>query len=162
MGTEMISRSLSTAGVLAVALTCAGGAVLAQAPPPFTLADALGLARRESPEAAAARARVAAAREAVDAAAWWPNPVAEFRTENLASGVSRSVLPLDTFAEVTQVVELGGKRGARRGLAAADAGQAEAAAAVLDARLALDIARDYLDAVRLRERQRSSRPTRPT
>ena len=124
-------------------------------PAPFTLADALARARDESPEAAAMRARVEAAREAAGQAGWLPNPVVEFRTENLASGVSRSVLPLDTFAEVTQVIELGGKRAARRAVAEAEAGGAEAAAAVLEARVALEVSRTYLDAVRLRERQRT-------
>ncbi|MDH4064542.1 MAG: TolC family protein, partial [Acidobacteriota bacterium] len=58
-------------------------------------------------------------------------------------------------AEVTQVIELGGKGAARMAVAEAEAGGAEAAAAVLDARVALEVSRTYLDAVRLRERHRA-------
>jgi len=123
--------------------------------PPFTLADALARARTESPETAAARARVEAAGEAVTEAARGPNPVFEFRLENWASGVSRSVLPYDAFAEVTQVVEIGGKRGARRGVAEAALGSSQAAEALTAQVLALEISRVYLDAIRLRDRQRT-------
>lgn len=155
----MSIRHLASAGVLAVAVAWAPTPTAAQpavsASVPFTLADALARARDESPEAAAMRARVDAARLAAGHAGWLPNPVVEFRTENLASGVSRSILPLDTFAEVTQVIELGGKRAARRAVAEAEAGGVAAAAAVLDARVALEVSRGYLDAVRLRERHRA-------
>ena len=123
--------------------------------PPFTLTDALARARTELPELAAARARVEAAGKATGEASPLPNPVFEFRHENWVSGVSRSVLPLDTFAEVTQLVEIGGKRGARRGVAEAALGSSEAAEAVTRYSLAIEITRAYLDAVRQRERQRT-------
>ena len=122
-------RRLPCTTTVAVAFLWASGLAAAQstaasvASAPFTLADALARARDESPEGAAIRARVAAARQAAGEAGWLPNPVFEFRTENLASGVSRSVLPLDTFAEVTQVIELGGKRAARMAVAEAEAGE---------------------------------------
>ena len=141
------------------ALMVFGSAVPAGAQPPagptFTLADALARARDGSPEGAAARARVEAAGRAVEKTARMPNPTVEFRSENWASGVSRSVLPLDTFAEVTQVVELGGKRGARRGVAEAGLAAVQADEAVIRRALAVDISRAYLDALRLRERQRT-------
>jgi outer membrane protein, heavy metal efflux system len=148
---------------LAVTMLCAlmvfGSAMAAGAQPPagspFTLADALARARDGSPEAAAARARVDAADRAVEETARMPNPTVEFRSENWASGVSRSVLPLDTFAEITQVIELGGKRGARRGVAEADLGAMQAHEAMVRRALAVDISRAYLDALRLRERQRT-------
>jgi cobalt-zinc-cadmium efflux system outer membrane protein len=105
-------------GVVGVALALAGVQPAAGQPAaPFTLADALARAMAESPGLASTRARVEAARLAVPEASRLPNPVAEFRSENWASGVSRSVLPLDTFAEVTQVIEIGGKRGARTAVA---------------------------------------------
>jgi len=141
------------------ALMVFGSAVPAGAQPPvgptFTLADALARARDGSPEGAAARARVEAAGRAVEETARMPNPTVEFRSENWASGVSRSVLPLDTFAEITQVVELGGKRGARRGVAEADLATMQADEAVIRRALAVEISRAYLDALRLRERQRT-------
>ena len=140
------------------ALMLFGGALPAgsqPAGPTFTLADALARARDGSPEGAAARARVEAAERAVGETARMPNPTVEFRSENWASGVSRSVLPLDAFAEFTQVVELGGKRGARRGVAEAGLGATQADEAVVRRALAVDISRAYLDALRLRERQRT-------
>ncbi|MGE3886470.1 MAG: TolC family protein [Vicinamibacterales bacterium] len=146
--------------VLAILLALAGSPTAAQPSPPpasptLTLADALARARAEAPESAAARARVDAAGQAVGQAARGPNPVFEFRLENWASGVSRSVLPYDAFAEVTQVVEIGGKRGARRGVAEAALGSSRAAEALTAQMVALDISRAYLDAVRLRDRQRT-------
>ena len=146
----------------AVAILCAlmlfGGALPAGSQPSgprFTLAEALARARDVSPEGAAARARVEAARRAAGETATMPNPTVEFRSENWASGTSRSVLPLDIFAEVTQILELGGKRGARRGVAEANLGAMQAHEAVARRELAADISRTYLDALRLRERQRT-------
>jgi cobalt-zinc-cadmium efflux system outer membrane protein len=146
----------------AVTILCAlmlfGGALPAGSQsvgPRFTLAEALARARDESAEGAAARARVDAARRAAGETAAMPNPTVEFRSENWASGVSRSVLPLDIFAEVTQILELGGKRGARRGVAEANLGAMQAHEAVVRRELAADISRTYLDALRLRERRRT-------
>jgi len=150
---------------LVIALALVAPPAAAQQPPPppppmpgqgpFTLADALSRARAESPEAAAARARVEAAGKATGEASRRPNPVFEFRLENWASGVSRDVLPYDAFAEVTQLVEIGGKRDARRGVAEAVLGSTEAAEALTRYTLAIEISRAYLDAVRQRERQRT-------
>ena len=134
---------------------CAVPAGAQPAGPTFTLADALARARDSSPEGAAARARVGAAERAVGETVRMPNPTVEFRSENWASGVSRSVLPLDGFAEITQVVELGGKRGARRGVAEANLATGQANEAIVRRSLAVDISRVYLDALRLRERQRA-------
>ena len=146
----------------AVTILCAlmlfGGALPAgsqPASPRLTLADALARARDGSPEGAAAQARVEAAQSAAGKTATMPNPTVEFRSENWASGVSRSVLPLDAFAEITQIVELGGKRDARKGMAAADLGAMQAHGAVVLQALAIDISRAYLDALRFRERQRT-------
>ena len=140
------------------ALMLSGGAVPAgsqPASPRLTLAEALARARDGSPEGAAARARVEAAQRAAGETATMPNPTVEFRSENWASGVSRSVLPLDAFAEITQIVELGGKRDARKGMAEADLGAMQAHGAVVLRALAIDISRAYLDALRFRERQRT-------
>jgi cobalt-zinc-cadmium efflux system outer membrane protein len=128
----------------------------AQGPPaPFTLAQALARARAVAPESAASQARVEAARRGLSRAGRWVNPVFEFRQENWLSGVSRDVLPLDTFAEVTQLIEIGGKRGARKGLAEAGLGIEQAAFAVAHLRIVRDVTRSYLDALRHRERQRT-------
>ncbi len=145
---------------LAIALALAASPTAAQPSPPpasatFTLADALARARATAPETAAARARVEAAGQAVGQAARGPNPIFEFRLENWASGVSRSLLPYDAFAEVTQVVEIGGKRGARRAVAEAALDSSRATEALAAQMVVLDIARAYLDAVRLRDRRRT-------
>jgi cobalt-zinc-cadmium efflux system outer membrane protein len=121
----------------------------------LTLAEAIARARADAPVAAAARARLEASRLALDQAGRPVNPVFEFRTENLWSGAPSGALPLDTFAEVTQTIEIGGKRGARRGIAEAGAGAADAAVALVSYRLARDVSRAFMQAVRLRERQRA-------
>jgi len=128
----------------------------AQEPPqPFTLAQALARAREVAPESAATAARVEAARVGASEAGRTANPVFEFRQENWLSGVSRDELPLDTFAEVTQLVEIGGKRGARKGVAEASVGVEEAHAGLIRLRLAREVTRTYLDALRQRERRQT-------
>ena len=128
------------------------GASAQPAPAALTLPEALMRARREAPELAASRARIEAARLAVPEAGRWLNPTAEFRAENLLSGVSRTQLPLDVFAEVTQVVELGGKRAARQRLADAGRATEEAAQPIIWLTVQRQVIADYLDALRYRER----------
>ena len=77
------------------------------------------------------------------------NPVIELRTENWRAGASPS-LDLDTFAVVTQPIELGGKFTARRGQFAAAAGASAVHAAGVDRELAREVARHYLDVLRAR------------
>lgn len=122
------------------------------APAALTLSDALTRARREAPELAASQARIEAARLAVPEAGRWLNPTAEFRAENMLSGVSRTRLPLDVFAEVTQVVELGGKRAARQRLADAGRASEEAAQPLIWLAVQRQVIADYLDALRHRDR----------
>lgn len=133
--------------------------VAAQTPAaqPFTLAEALARALEVDPERAAIRARLEAARLASDQAGRLPNPVFEFRQENYFSGVSRDQLPLDTFAEVTQLIEIGGKRGARRRVAESAASLEDAADHVARVQLTRAIVGAYLEAVRQRERQQTLR-----
>jgi cobalt-zinc-cadmium efflux system outer membrane protein len=121
----------------------------------FSLGDALRRARDVAPEHAAGMARVEAARRGAESASRWPNPVAEFRQENWFSGVSRDTLPLDTFAEVTQLIEVGGKRGARKGVAQAATALEEAATGLVQVQLAREVSRAYLEALRQRERHRT-------
>lgn len=118
----------------------------------FTLPEALSRARREAPELAASQARIDAARLAVPDAGRWVNPTAEFRAENFFSGVSRTQLPLDVFAEVTQVLELGGKRAARRRLVESGRATEEALQSLVWLSVQRQVISDYLDALRHRER----------
>jgi cobalt-zinc-cadmium efflux system outer membrane protein len=136
------------------AIACALSSIVAAQPvqTPLSLGEAIVLARTATPDLAAAATRVSATREARQFAGRPLNPAVEVRSENWASGASDPGLPLDVFATVTQTVELGGKRAARRGLAAAAVTAAEAAQAAATRAVALDVSRFYLEAVRLRER----------
>ncbi len=116
-----------------------------------SLRDVVDAARALSPLVAAAEARDEAAGLALDEAGRWPNPDIEFRSENWASGVAGG-LPLDTFVTVTQTIELGDKRGARRGLAEATRLGTSAAIGSTAAGVQREAALRFLDAVRLRDR----------
>lgn len=121
-------------------------------PATLTLSEALTLARREAPELAASQARIEAARLAVPEAGRWLNPTAEFRAENLLSGAAPARLPLDVFAEVTQVLELGGKRAARQRVADSGRAAEEAAQPLIWLTVQRQVIADYLDALRFRDR----------
>ena len=142
---------------LVLAIGCGTAPALAQPAPtrPFTLAEALARAGEVAPDRAASQARVDAARQGVSESGRFPNPVVEFRQENWLSGVSRDELPLDTFAEVTQLIEIGGKRSARQRAAAAAAGREEATAGLVRLQLTRAVARAYLEALRQRQRHRT-------
>ncbi len=128
------------------------GTAWAQAP--LTLQVAIERARALSPARTAALARVEAADQAGRAAGRWPNPLAEFRAENFWSGAPGG-LPLDTFATLTQAIEFGGERGARKGAAAAALEGARAGQAATAADADLRVVRRFLDAVRAREIDRA-------
>ncbi len=121
---------------------------------PLTLADALTRARTDAPALAAARARIAGAREARQRAGRLINPSVELRSENWASGAPGG-LPLDVFATVTQTVELGGKRGARRAAADASVTTTAAAEAMTWREIARAISTDYLTALKFRDEARA-------
>ncbi len=116
-------------------LVVAATSVSAQAP--LTLADALARARDVAPELAAAEARVEAAGLGLTHAGALPNPSIELRSENWAAGARARGLEPDTFAVVSQAIELGGKREARRGLAAAGPADLAEHVRVVDRRVAV-------------------------
>lgn len=121
---------------------------------PVTLRAALAQARAQSPALRASAARVEAADLARTFAGRLLNPVTEFRWENMAPGL-RDTLPLDVFATVSQPIELGGKRAARRGIAAATADGARASLWTIQRGLDQEIARLFLSVIRERERSRT-------
>lgn len=145
-----------TASLLALlAVTGWPAIVTAQAPAgAVTLRDALELARAQSPARRAAAARAEAADLAKGLAGRYPNPLAEIRLENWAPGL-HDRLPYDTFATVTQTVELGGKRSARQGVAAAGAQGAQASLWSAERELDAEIVLRFLTVVRGRERART-------
>lgn len=110
------------------------------APPPVSarsdldLRDALALAVRQHPALAADSAEVRAREAEVAQAARRPNPELSFELENFAgTGPFGGVRAGDATLAFTQVVELGGKRAARR---AASRGERDVAARDLEARRA--------------------------
>jgi cobalt-zinc-cadmium efflux system outer membrane protein len=146
-----VVRTLTLACVIG-----AGGWSAARAQPTvpsFSLRDALAQARALSPARQASVARVDAADLSRQWAGRLPNPAAEVRWENWASG-RRDVLPLDMFATVTQPIELGGKRAARVGVAAAAADSARAALGTTERELDGEVVQRYLAVVRERDRGR--------
>ena len=119
------------------------------APALLTLDDALALAARHSPHLAAAAARAEGARNAVPVSGRIPNPLFEGRAENWQfSGDLPQDLRVDTFLLLSQPLELGGKRGARRELAAGDARLADASAREIKNAVMVAVASRFLDAVR--------------
>lgn len=154
-GTKRLVRAWSTGTMVLMAALAQSSAVLAQRSEPFvTLRDTLVQARAQSPARLAAAARV----EAADSSRTWAgrplNPTTEFRWENIAPGL-RSALPADIFATLTQPIELGGKRGARRGVALATANAARATMGFAERTLDMEIALRYLAVVRERDRHRT-------
>ncbi|MGE3275014.1 MAG: TolC family protein [Vicinamibacterales bacterium] len=132
-------------GALAVAAT-AGAQPAARSPQVVTLAEALDLAARRAPDAAAATVRLDAARASAAEAGRLPNPAIELRAENWAVGGSD--VPEDFFAVATTPIELGGKRGARRTVAQAGIVAAEAASALVRRRVHQDVTSRFFDALR--------------
>ncbi len=117
-----------------------------QTAPVLTLTDALRRARMRSPLRRAADARVTSAAAARDRLHRLPNPFFEFRSENWGptnvAGHSR-----DTFAVVTQPIELGGKYAGRRRGASADEDLARASAEITDWELTAEVVDRYLSAL---------------
>ena len=139
--------------------SCLGAATAAASPAPLTLEQAVAAARARSPRREAAVERAEAARAAAKLAARWPNPRVELRTENVTGGGWYWSPPPDPRPPPgwtpsrcsSQDIELGGKRGARRALAGAEAGAADAALAQAERTVVSQTVRLYLDALAARE-----------
>jgi cobalt-zinc-cadmium efflux system outer membrane protein len=124
-----------------------------QADEVLTVDEAVARAQANAPRAQAATHRVAAARGALLQATRLPNPALELREENLTfsdDSDNGSEPSLDFFATLSQLVEVGGKRGARRGVATAEVQVADAGLAQVRQSLAVDTMRRYVAAVRAR------------
>ena len=118
--------SLPRALVACLALEAAFGAA-AQAPPvadgagELTLADAARLALARNPDLAASRYELTAAQGRALQAGLRPNPELRVDLENFAgTGAVGAFDALETTLRLSQVVELGGKRDLRVGVAEAD------------------------------------------
>jgi len=145
-------RPQARIAVSAIALCCAAacpaaaltGAVGSTAPTPpggLHLEDALALALARNWELQSAGSDLAVARAAERTAREWPNPTASFSTSHVHLDGRSDATPLgdtywtrgyDSVGQLGELIELGGKRGARR--AVAGASTRAAAARLADAR----------------------------
>ena len=87
----------------------------------LTLARAVDAALRSNPDLLASAYELSAAQARIVQAGLRPNPEFGLELENFAgSGATRGIDSLETTLSLSQVVELGGKRGLRRAAAEAD------------------------------------------
>lgn len=138
------------AAMLAGALVAGHAAVQAE---PVTLEQALAQAAEHSPRVAQAKAKADAAEARARQAGALPNPDISLEVENFAgTGVFQGLRSAETTLTVGQRFELGGKRGARTALAAAERDMAILALRMARADLAQDICIAYaqLDAAQER------------
>jgi outer membrane protein, heavy metal efflux system len=136
-------------------LACIGHGLAAAQPagPSLTLEQAVAAARAHSGARAAADARVEGATLGAAAAGRWLNPFTEVRSENWGAGAEG--LATDTFLVLTQSIELGGKRAARREVANAALDEARAGAALAGVDADLAVIRRYLAAFGARTEARA-------
>jgi outer membrane protein TolC len=106
-------------------LLVAGIIPTAQAQIRLTADEAVARALAAHPALAGAAHKVEAAAAQRRQAGLLPNPRFTFQTENLHTGRFDFSRDADTFAIINQVIELGGKRGRRINVAAAELQQAE-------------------------------------
>jgi len=130
-----MSKSMGTllfAGMLAVT-----GPAFAE---PVTLTDALARGQEVSPRVAKARAELKAAEGRAIQAGVRPNPEVSVEVENFSgTGPYRTFRSTETTVSVAQPFELGGKRRARKQVAAAEREYAQIALRRAEADLAYDI-----------------------
>jgi cobalt-zinc-cadmium efflux system outer membrane protein len=143
-----MGRFVVAALVLGAAVTVSVSAEAA--PPPLPLSEAVAQARRASPLRASAVVLVDGADTAARLAGRLPNPLVDVRGENLAPGGILAPYR-DVFATLTQPLELGGKRTARRAIAGADRDVASMALGSVDRQVVLDTVRAYLHGIRARD-----------
>ncbi len=120
------------AAVLALALA---------APPPLHLGDLLREAHEKNPDLKAAQARVHAAKSSISPAGAFDDPMLMVQLWN--TPVDFSTVPV--MFQLSQQIPLGGKRGARRDAARADAAVAEADLAAKQRDIDTQVASAYFD-----------------
>lgn len=123
--------------LFAGALAMASGPALAE---PVSLSDALARGQDVSPRIAKAKAELKAAEGRAIQAGVRPNPTLSAEIENFSgTGPYRTFGQAETTVAVSQPFELGGKRRARKDVAAAERALAEIAVRKAEADLAYDI-----------------------
>ncbi len=115
----------------------------------LTLEDAFRISESTSPELQAARGVGRWTESRMDAARIYPNPELGIRFEDLNSKLrEKDASPGNITVELTQAIELGGKRSARIGLAAADSKTKNLESALTTSRVRFEVAEAFF-AVRL-------------
>lgn len=138
---------------LLAAASCASVAQAQTAPPVearevITLNQALTLAGVSSPNVEAAEAGVSAAEQGRNVARLRPNPSVSVEVENVAgTGPYRGIGESETTVGFSLPLELGGKRGARVGVANARIDRARLETAVVSADLRLRVTQLYIVAI---------------
>jgi cobalt-zinc-cadmium efflux system outer membrane protein len=114
------------------------------------LETAIALARASAPAVQAAEARVAAARAHWYQSGRWRNPELELRGENwrVRPDLHATNPPLDFFATLTQLFELGGKRAKRQAVAMAERERAHEQARLVERDVSVQAATWFLTVVR--------------
>ncbi|MDF2381812.1 TolC family protein [Nostoc ellipsosporum NOK] len=142
--------------IIAAALAAASCASIAQAQTSprvaeqdvITLEEAVARAEVSSPLNEAAGAGVRAAEEARTVAGLRPNPSISAEAENIVgTGPYRGFNEAETTVTLEMPIELGGKRGARIGVAEAQTARARLEAAIALADVRLRVTQAYLEAV---------------
>src|SRR3990167_2876568 len=137
-----MSKSLGTL-LFAGLLTMAGQPAFAE---PVSLSDALARGRDVSPRLAKAKAELKAAVGRAMQAGVRPNPTISAEVENFSgTGPYRTFRQTETTIAGSQPFELGGKRRARKEVAAAERSFAEIALRMADADLIHDITVSYAE-----------------
>ncbi len=139
---------------IACALAMSPGWTAAQ-PAELTLAAALDAALRNHPDLRASAYEVGAAQARIVQAGLAPNPELSLELENFAgSGAARGTDALETTLSLSQVVELGGRRGLRQSAAQAeyDVAGVEQQARELD--VLAEVTRRFIDVVAAQEHAR--------
>lgn len=153
--------SLLRAAFACIALCSYAGLVSAQpaerprAAAELTLADAINLALERNPDLVASRYELTAAQARILQAGLRLNPELDMELENFAgSGAVARADALETTLSLSQVIELGGKRGLRRSVAEADSDliAIEQRARQLD--VLAEVTRRFIDVAAAQERVR--------
>jgi cobalt-zinc-cadmium efflux system outer membrane protein len=114
----------------------------------LSLSQAIERATTASPKLEAAASGIAAAAGSERQASLYPNPQATVQVENFGgSGPLRGFTATETTAGVSQLIEMGGKRDARKGVALANRKAAEVDATTARLDLARDVTIAYADAL---------------
>ncbi len=123
----------------------------------LTLTTAVAAALRGNPDLAASAYALSAAEARITQAALRPNPELDLELENFAgSGVAQGVDVLETTLRLSQVVELGGKRGLRVSAAQADLDVLTLEQRARELDVLAELTRRFVDVAAAQERLRVS------